>query len=197
MKRFFRAIAVILVLVMVASAFTGCLSWYLMTGEWPDYGHVSGEGALAIIFVPVIDVLFLPVALIVFIVRESIKAARNNRGRKYDGIDTFSATVKVLPEAEYNSLMKKFDALPESEIDALADKFYSLPESEIDIYSQTLKSFSEKQIAAMTAALNHLPEEKLVSLIETLNSMSENKLITTMKDLQNIKYHFRYERRAR
>jgi len=188
MKKISRIIAIILVLVMVATSFTSCLSWWLITGELLDLSHVNGEGALLLIFLPIVDVCLLPIALTVVIVRKSIEHARDKRGKKWDGIDTFSATVRSLPQTDFNSLMYKFDALPETEIDALAYKFYSLPEAEINAYSQTLSSFSEKEIAAMTEAVNRLPEERLNILIKALNSMPEEKLISTMHKLQLVKH---------
>jgi len=187
MKKISKTIAIILVLVMVAGSFTSCLSWWLMTGEPLDISGM-GNGVFLLIFLPVIDVVLLPVALTVFFVRKGIENARNDRGKRWDGIDTFSSVVMSLPRVEFNSLMHKFDFLPESELDSLAYKFYSLPESEIDSYSQTLNSFSEKEIAAMTSALNSLPEAKIISLMETLNSMPEEKLISTMNKLQLVKF---------
>jgi len=194
MKKISKTIAMILVLVMVASTFTGCLSWWLMTGEPLDIGNVSGDGAFALLFLPVIDVILLPIALTVFIVRKGIEAARDNRGKKLDGIDTFSAVISSLPDAEFNSLMNTFDSLLDSELDSLARRFYSLPESEIDSYSQILKTFSAKEINAMTQTLNNLPEAKIISLMETLSSMSEEKLISTMNRLPNVKLNYQYNR---
>lgn len=188
MKKISRTIALILVLVMVASSFTSCLSWYLITGEPLDLGNVSGEGALLLIFLPIIDLCLLPIALTVVIIRKGIESARDKRGKKLDGIDTFSAAVRNLPNAEFNSLAHKFDALPEAEIDSLAYKFYSLPEAEIDAYSQILNSFSEKEIAAMTETINGLSEERLIYLMSVLNSMPEEKLVSVMHKLQFVKH---------
>ena len=187
----------ILVLVMIATSFTSCLSWWLITGEPLDINLSggSGKGGLLLIFLPVIDVILLPIALTVFIVRKGIEIARDNRGKKWDGIDTFSGVVKILPESEFNSLMHKFDSLPESELDSLVYKFDSLPESEIDSYSQTLKTFSEKEIAAMASAVNYLPESEIISLMKVLNSMPEEKLVSTMHKLQFVKHRCQ-DRRA-
>jgi hypothetical protein len=192
MKKISRTIAIILVLVMVAGSLTSCLTYWLITGEPLDLKG-SGEGGLLILLIsPIVDIVVLPIALTVCIVKLGIEAARDSRGRKWDGIDTFSSVVRNLPET--NSLMHKFDFLPESELNSLAYKFYSLPESEIDSYSQTLSFFSEKEIAAMTQAINSLPEAKIISLMETLNSMPEEKLISTMNKLQFVKSHFQYKR---
>jgi hypothetical protein len=162
-----------------------------MTGEMPNWGTGSGGNgyeALGYLILLAIDIAFLPVALVVCFVRLGIEAERDNRGDKWDGIDTFSATVTSLPEAKVNTLVHKFDSLPESEIDALADKFYSLPEQEIDAYSQTLNSFSEKEITVMFFIINSLPEEKIISLVQTLNSMPEEKFVSVMKNLKSIDF---------
>jgi len=190
MKKISRTIAMILVLVMVAGIFTSCLSWYLMTGKELDLRGIDW----GVIFLPVIDVFLLPLALVVGIIRMGTEIARDNRGKRLDGLDTFSAAISSLPETEYNSLMNAFDSLPESELDSLARRFYSLPESEIDSYSQTLKSFSQKEIIDMTQALNNLPETKIISLMETFNSMPEEELISTMNRLQNVKFEYQYNR---
>ena len=104
MKKISRIIAMILVLVIVAASFTSCLSWWLITGEPLDLSHVNGKGALLLIFLPVVDVCLLPIALTVVIIRKSIEHARYKRGTKWDGIDTFSATVRSLPQTDFNSL---------------------------------------------------------------------------------------------
>jgi len=195
MKKISKTIAMILVLVMIASSLTGCLSWWLITEEPLDIsGFLNSEGLILLPLFPVIDVFLLPIGLTVFAIRKGIEAARDKRGQQMDGIDTFSAAISSLPEAEYNSLMNAFDSLPESELDTLARRFYSLPESEIDSYSQTLKSFSQKEITAMTQALKNLPEAKINSLIGTLNSIPEEKFISTMNNLQNVKFQYQYKR---
>jgi hypothetical protein len=194
MKKISKTIAMILVLVMVAGSFTGCLSYWLITGEPLDISGSGKAGFLIIMISPIVDIIVLPIALTVCIVKFGMETARDNRGRKWDGIDTFSATVKALPHVEFNSLMHKFDALPESELDVLAYKFYSLPEKEIDAYSQTLSSFSEKEIAVMTQAVNSLPEVKIISLMKTLNSMPEEKFISAMNKLQFVKFRCQYKR---
>jgi len=189
MKKIAGKIAMVLILVMLASMFASCLSYWLMTGETLELGNVSGEGAIGLLFFPIIDVLLLPVALTVFAIRKGIESARNKRGQKWDGVDTFSAVVQSLPEAKYNSLMKKFDSLPESELDSLEQKFYSLPTAEIDSYSQTLKTFSVQEVSVMSAAINCLSQAQFNSIIKTFNSMPEEKLVYTMNKLQRVKSH--------
>jgi len=197
MKKIAGKMAMFLILVMLAGSFTSCLSWWLMTGEPLDLGNVSGEGVLLLIFLPVIDVILLPLALTVCIVRAGIEAARDNRGQRFDGVDTFSATVRSLPEAELDSLMQRFNSLPESEIDSLMQRFYSLPESEIDSFTETMNSFSEAEISAMVAALNHFSEKEIASSMETLSSMPKEELVSTMNDLQHVKIRYQYYLKGR
>jgi len=202
MKKISKTIAMILLLVMVSGIFTGCLSWWLMTGEPINIGSGGMSGGagdpftllFGLALMLVVDVVFLPVALTVFIVRKGIEAARDKRGKQLDGIDTFSAVISSLPETEFNSLMNTFDSLPESELDSLTRRFYSLPESELDSYSQTLSSFSTKEITVMTWAINSLPQAIINSFMKMLIYMPEEKLISTMNKLQDVKSHYQYKR---
>jgi len=187
MKKIAGKIAILLILVIVASMFTSCLSWWLITGEPLNIGSVNGEGAILLIFLPVIDVVLFPIALTVFCVRKGIESARNKRGEKWDGVDTFSAVVQSLPDAKYNSLMKKFDSLPQAELNSLERKFYSLPTAEINSYSQTLKTFSVQEVSVMSVAINSLSQAQINSLIRTFNSMPEEKLVSIMNKLQRVK----------
>jgi hypothetical protein len=197
MKKITRTVAVILVLVMLATSFTGCMSTWLMTGEMPNWGSGSGDGyeLIGYLFLFAVDVALLPIALIVCIVREGREAARRNRGDKIDGIDTFSAAAEALPKAELDSLMKKFYSMPSSELADLMKVFNSMPEAEIDSFAETLNSFSEKEFSVLVSAVNNLSPEQIASSIETLNSMPEESFISTMKDLQNIEFRYQYVRR--
>jgi len=178
MKKISRSTAVILVLVMVAGTFTGCFT-----------ASLGNSGDLGLFLIALaLDIVTSPFQLIYFIATEVEKAARNDRGKRLDGIDTFSSVVKALPEAELNSLMRKFDSLPESELATLTENFYSLPESEIDSYLKAKNSFSEKEITAMIKAFNNLSDAEIVSTIKTFNSMPKEKLIAMLNDLQYIKF---------
>ena len=190
MKKITRTTAMILALVMIAGIFTGCISWWLITGEPLNLGNVSGEGALLLIFLPIADVVVLPVALVIFIIRAGIQGARDNRGKKLDGIDTFAEVIRSLPEEEYISLMRTFDSLSDAELASLSRRFYSLSKAEIDSYEETLKSFSEMELVAIVSAFSNLSQAEVVSSMKTLNSMPEKRLVSIMNDLRRVRFHY-------
>jgi len=186
MKKIVKKTALILVIVMVFNVFTGCLSWYLMTGEWPNYSGVSGEGAIGLIFIPVIDIVLMPVALVVFAIRMSIEKERKKRGEKWDDIDTFSASAGYLTE--------RFKFLPDDELASLILKFDSMPEDEINSITKKINSFSEAKISAVLNAFDNLSDETIAFSVKTLNSMPEEFLINKMNNLQQIKIGGNYEK---
>jgi len=190
MKKISKKIAMILFLLVIVCSFTNCLSWFLMTGEFPDYSGVSGEGAIGLIFLPIVDIIVLPVALVVLCVRLGIESARDRRGDKYDDIDTFSAAVSSLPETEVDSLMLTFDSLPEAELASLIQRFDSLPSAEFDSFSETLNSFSDSELAAIVSAFNNLSESEIESSIETLNSMPDENFIAALDDVRHIEFRY-------
>jgi len=192
MKRIARTIAMILILVMVASSFTSCLSWFLMTGEWPDYSGASGEGAWALIFLPVVDVLLLPVAIIVFAARKGAEAARNKRGEKYDGVDTFSTLIRSLPEEELAALMETFESMPEEELASLMQRFESLSEEELVSYAETVNSFSDREFTAILTAFNNLSEEDIAASMEKFNSMPEESFVAALDTMRHIEFRHQY-----
>jgi len=184
MKKIARTIAMILVMVMIVSSFSGCLSYHLAEaglGSDPISGMLF-IGALAI------DIVTSPFQLIYLIVITAEDAARKARGKKYDEIDTFSQLIRSLPEEELASLMQTVDSLPEDELASLTQRFYSLSEADIEPFTRTVNSFSETEFAAMAAAFNNLPESEIVSAIKTVNSMPEESLIVMLNDLQHIEF---------
>jgi len=198
MKKTSKAIAIILILVMLASSFTGCISSMIMFGEVPsslDFGNISGEGALGLLvlspFILAADLILIPVALVVLIVRTGIESARNERGKKYDDIDTFSF-ISSLSEAEFDSFMRTFDSLPEAELASFMQRFNSLPEEEFDAFTETVNSFSDREFAAIVSAFNNLSKAEIVSSLETLNSMPQENLIASLDNLQYMEFRYQY-----
>jgi len=199
MKKISKTIAMVLILVMLAGSFTCCISSMIIFGEIPDslnISNVSGEGALALLvlspFILIADIALIPVALVVVAVRAGIESARNERGNRYDSIDTFSAVIISLSEAELNSLMQAFDSLPEEELASLVQRFYSLPEEEFDSFTETVNSFSDKEFAAIVAAFNNLSEAEIISSLETLNSMPQEIFVAALDNLQHIKFRYQF-----
>jgi len=163
MKKIFWKITVILVIIMVANTFSGCI-----TALWWDSS--SGLATLCglIITVP-LDVIISPIEITVWAIKEYKEQKRFERGQRLDGIDTFSA-INSLPG-----------------IDSLTQKISSLPEEKIVPFTETFNSFSEKENSAMLKAFNNLSQEEIASSIETLNSMSEERLIATLNSFHSIR----------
>jgi hypothetical protein len=170
MKKIAKKVAILLILVMIASSFTGCFSIWAVTGEPP----IGGNGYEIILYILVLPV-DLPVAGTILIVKAGIQAARNKRGKAMEGIDTFSA---------------HFGSLPETELDFLTQRISSLNEEEITPFTETVESFSEREISALAEAFSNLSEAEIASSIEALNSMSEESLITMLNNLQHIEFRY-------
>jgi hypothetical protein len=191
MKKISRSVAVIMVLVMLSSSLTGCLSIWIMTGEYPGGLASSGNSAGDLVFyaaVFAIDICLLPIALIVFIGRKSAEAARNKRGNMLDGIDTFSKLINSMPEEELASLIEAFDSIPDDELASLMEAYNSMPEAEIAAFTETLTSFSQEELSSIVASVNTLSEDEIASSLATLNSMPEESFVSTMNNLQNIQF---------
>jgi len=186
MKKITKKIALVLVLVMIIN-FSGCLSWWLMTGEELDLSGYSGKDGLGLIFLPVIDIICLPVALIVFGIRMAIQAERDKRGDMLDNIDTFSF-ISSLSDKDLFTLTEKLNSLPDGKLASLMQKFDSLSEAEIDSFIKTAHSFSETEMSAIMKMFYDLSDSAISSSIETLNSMPREKIITTLNNFQYIEF---------
>jgi len=187
MKESTKKIALFLALVMVINIFSGCLSWWLMTGEQLDLSGFSGKDGVGLIFLPIIDIICLPVALIVFGIRMAIQAERDKRGDKLDGIDSFSF-ISSLSDKDLFSLTEKLNSLPDGKLDSLIQRFDSLSEIEIESFIKSALSFSETETSAMMKMFFDLSDSAFLSSIEMLNSMPQEKLINTLNNLQNIEF---------
>ncbi|MCL2196998.1 MAG: hypothetical protein FWB77_05230 [Treponema sp.] len=193
MKKAEKKTAIILLIVLIINTFSGCLSWWLMTGKELNLGSTSGPDALGIIFLPILDIICLPVAFIVFGIRMAIEAERNERGEKYDRIDTFSAIAGSLSGNELQLLMKKFDSVSDKELDYLIQRFYLLSDEEINSYTNTINSLSDSNVSIIMNTVSNSCEAQISASIEKLNSMPEERFITTINKLQDIGTEVNYE----
>jgi len=184
MKKLGGKIALILVLVMLANSFTGCLTYAAIEG--------GGDMGALVLFTLPIDIITLPFQLIGFIVIKANEAARDKRGNKYDNIDSFSKAIKTLPEEELGSLVQTVDSLPKEELAALTQRFYSLPEAELAPFTEAVNSFSETEISAMMAAFNRLSEAEIAASIETFNSMPDESLIAALNNVRHNEFRYQY-----
>jgi hypothetical protein len=167
MKKIAVKIAMVLVIIMIANTFSGCFTM----GFYSD--TTARDNPILFLFgwivtVP-LDIITSPVQITVWAIKKDIEQKRDARGKKMDGIDTFS-TVNSLPE-----------------LGSLTRKMSSLPEEKIIPFTETINSFSEEENLAMLKAFNNLSEKEITSSIKTLNSMSGKKLIATLNSFQNIR----------
>jgi len=164
MKKNIRKVAVILVIIMLANIFTGCLSWYLMTGEQLKIRDVS----YAAVLLPFVDIAMLPIALVVFAVRLGVQAERNKRGDAFDHVDTFSVS----------------GSFSKAEINTLIQRYNSLPEDRIHDFTNTVNSFSDKEILSIIEAYDNLSDRDIAVSIKVLNLVPDEILINTLNNLQ-------------
>ena len=171
MKKIFRTVAMVLVLVMIASSFTGCFTIYV----WKDFRLFDSQnGLIASLFYSIftipLDIITSPIQITVWAIQRIIEQERDERGKRLDGVDTFSS-ISSLPE-----------------LDSLTQRISSLPEEKIVPFTETFNSFSKEENLAMLKAFNNLSEEEIASSIKILNSMPEEKLISAVNKLQLVKF---------
>ncbi|GBU29384.1 hypothetical protein R84B8_02948 [Treponema sp. R8-4-B8] len=161
MKKIAGKIAMILVIIIIANTFSGCLL--------TKYFSNADAFPIMYLFTIPLDLITSPIQIIVLVTVWAIEEAREERGKKIDGIDTFSA-VNSLPE-----------------FDSLTRRISSLPEEKIVPFTETMNSFSKEENSAMLKAFNNLSEEEIASSIKALNLMPNEKLISTLNGFQNIR----------
>jgi len=171
MKKITVKIAMILVIIMIANTLSGCFTIAVYSGGGSGSG--SGWDVLGFLFAWMItvplDIITSPIQITVWAIKKDIENKRNERGKRMEGIDTFSA-VNSLPE-----------------LDSLTQKMSSLPEEKIVPFTETINSFSEEENSAMLKAFNNLSEDEITSSIKALNSMSRKRLIATLNSFQHIR----------
>jgi len=165
-----RIIALILVMVMAAGSFTGCFTKMV----WDEFRLFDvNNGLIASLFYTIfslsLDIVTSPIQITIWAVKRDMEKKRNERGKKFEGIDTFSGK---------NSMPK---------LDSLTRRISYLPEEKIAPFTEMLDSFSKEEDSAMLEAFNNLSEKEIASSIEVLNSMSEERLIATLNSFQNIR----------
>ena len=166
MKKIAGKIAMILILVILASSFISCFSITAIS---------NGDPIWLILTIP------LDVATMIF------QLCGLALGMDlWDGdLDPFSdasgemetqiylANAKDNPSAEYYSAMEIFNSLPQTEKVTLMEKINSLPETKLAGLVSTVASLPQAEIAASMERLNALSEAELVSAVQDFNALSE------------------------
>jgi len=201
MRKIARTIAVVLILLMLASSFTSCLSYW-------GKGHSTGKRVLY----AVVDIITLPISLLALLIYVIISEEAGDTQGYFANLDKnalseyYSLYWKFgsLSEAEFDSLMKtlsliseeekqliinKFSALSGADLTALAAAYKSLSKDDYVSSIERINSLSEAEVSSLLQSFNSLTDTELNSIIDTINSQTETVNITFAgNELQGISY---------
>jgi hypothetical protein len=181
MKKIAGKIAVILIFVLLAGSFMGCLS-YVNRNE-PTLNRVL-YGVVDIIFLP-ISVIALIVYLIVTQENQSYYLANLDNNLLMDQNSLLSNYQKMnsLPEVEHASLMRILNSIPQAECNSTMEKFTSLSETQLVMLVKAYNSLPESVIISSIERINSLPEAELVSILRNFNSLTETELNSIIEEI--------------
>jgi len=204
MKKISGKIAMILILVILISSFTGCLSYW-------GRSHAPIKRVLY----AVVDILTLPISLICLVVyiivtqeteTQSYLANLDNNAftecySLYEKMNSLpnaefaslTQTLNSISETERNSTMKIINSLPETTLVSLVSAYKALPESDIISSIEKIKSLPETELVSLLQTFNSLSEAELNSLIESINSQSEKGTIVFADSLPEADFVYSFE----
>ena len=178
MKKISGKIAMILVIIMLASSFTSCFTVGLMNSLGSNTtGPFSFLFTLLcglMITVP-LDIVTSPIQIPVYVAKKKQEREREERAKFMENIDTFSSII----------------SMHEAQLTSLAQKINSLPEDRLVLFKEAVNSFSEKEISIMAEAVDNMTEKEIIASIEILNSMSDEELIATLNSFQQIEFRYK------
>jgi hypothetical protein len=183
MKKVSKAVAIILIFVMIACSFTGCIYILPLFAETPA-AQVGLIILGAVLDVTVCILLFGPAGLDVLQILWGAEAAPPDE----DGTGVYLAGAEYYFSTDCYSLMEKLNALPDAEKAALAEKLNSLPETKLASLTDTVYSLPQAEIAASIERLNSLSEAELASAVQGFNSLSETDFDTLADKLKERLY---------
>ncbi|MDR1868823.1 MAG: hypothetical protein LBQ82_02430 [Treponema sp.] len=160
MKNFLRTIAMLLVLVMLASSFTSCLT------------YTRGLSLLTIV-----DIIFLPISLIALLIYVIINDASSEMETQM-----YLTGAEGGIHTDFYYLMDKVYSLSDEELTALRQIVSSIPEAERISSIQKLNSLTETKRASLVNAYNSLSKTEFASSIEKMNSLSEAQLVSLLQN---------------
>jgi len=170
MKKFSGTIAMVLILVMLACSFTGCLSYVYRSASTPK------RVAFAIV-----DIITLPISLLALLIYVIINDASGEMESQL-----YLANAEYSVFTEYYSLMDKIYSLPEEELAALRQTLNSIPESERVSSIERLTSLSETDRVSLVNAYNALSETEIISSVGRINSLSEEERVSLLQDFNSL-----------
>jgi len=154
MKKFSGTIAMILVLVMLASSFSGCTLVALMNGA---------TGA-DILWGVIPDALLIAGIVLFVLLVEAPDEAET-------GIFLVGAEDNHLTQVY--SLRERINSLSETGIDSVMARFYDLPETKRASLVSSVYSMPRTEITSSTERLNALSDAKLVSVLCDIGALSD------------------------
>lgn len=167
MKKISGTIAMVLVLMMLASCFTG---WAIHEGNY----------TWLLLTIP-LDIITFPIQLIGFLLIGDLFDASSEKESQI-----YFANAEDSPFTEYYPLVEKIYSLPESEFASLRQTSNSIPETERISSIERLISLSETKRVSLVSAYNSLPEKEIVSSIKRINSLTETELVSLLQAFKSL-----------
>lgn len=164
MKKISRTIAMILVLVMLASSFTSCTLMFPLL--WEDGG---GE---AFLWGGLIDILLVALVLVLIGTPSETETQIYMVGAENNPLTlhySLMERINSLHEAEMDSVMTRLNSLPVAKRAALVDTVYSLPWAEIASSTERLNALSDTELASQLRAFSDLSNAEFDLLLNKLN----------------------------
>jgi len=166
MKKISGSIAMLLVLVMLACSFTGCLS----------YVYKSSSTGMRILYA-IVDIVFLPISLLALLIYVIINDASGEMDAQM-----YLSSVDNNILSEYYNLGEKINSLPDTELASLKAILNSLPETDRVISLDKMKALSETRLFSLVNAFNSLPEAEILSSIDRISALSETEVVSLLQD---------------
>ena len=179
MKKIAGKIAMVLILVILISSFTGCLSYW-----------GRNHAPLKRVLYAVVDIVTLPISLLCLLVyiivtqeTETQSYLANLDNNAFMECYSLYEKMRSLPEAELVSLTQTLNSISETERNYTIKIINSLPETTLVSLAAAYKSLPESDIIASIERIKSLPETELVSLLQTFNSLTEAELNSLIESI--------------
>jgi hypothetical protein len=179
MKKISRTAAMILLLVILASSFTSCLTYW-------NYKETNGDpfrDPLKAVLFGVVDLIFLPFSLVALVIYLIVS---DNTSVEMESYQMHLTNADYNFFMDYNSLRDLIYSLSEDELASLTQALSSIPEAQLISLLQAYNSLSETQRVSLADACNFLPETERISSISKINSLSETELVSLLHTFNSL-----------
>jgi len=180
MKNILKTVAMVLVVVMVANSFTGCI---ILGKGYSSYGSLKNV-AMGIDLVLVIAVVF---AIVSAATSSGGKSAQviDETGTPQMAINTQSQTYALSDQLEQFSVIETLKGLPKPQIDTLTQKVQAVPEAEQISFLETFNAMSRTDRDSIMEEFYASSETELENTVRYLNSLSELQFSALLKNAQD------------